>query len=484
MTKDSVPLRQIDEFRWEIPASGGMRVPGRIYSSEKLLPHLQSDKAPEQCANVAHLPGIVKYSIAMPDIHWGYGFPIGGVAAFDPDEGGVISPGGVGYDINCGVRLIRTDLHRDDLQGKVRSVVTRFFQKVPSGVGSSDAIGRLSKADMRKLVTEGAGYAIDRGFGDAADLEHIEEHGLIEGADPDMVSERAFSRGADQVGTLGSGNHFLEIQYVDEIYDIDLAEDLGLREGTITVSIHCGSRGFGYQVCDDSLAMMGKAASKHGIQLPDRQLACAPLGTPEAKRYLGAMACAANYAFANRQTITQLAKDALLQALDITPRTLGFRVVYDVCHNIAKFERHVVDGQEKRLCVHRKGATRAFGPGHPETPAAYQKTGQPVLIPGDMGRASFVLVGTELAMKETFGSSCHGAGRLLSRKKAAEQSRGRDLFAEMEKAGVIVASQSKKTLAEEMPYAYKDASLVVDVMHGAGLSRKVCRLRPIGVTKG
>lgn len=370
------------------------------------------------------------------------------------------------------------------MKGKIRQVVTRFFQKVPSGVGSSHAIGRLSMSEMTRLVTEGAEYAIDRGFGDAADLEHIEEHGLIEGADPDMVSDRAFKRGADQVGTLGSGNHFLEIQYVDEVYDIELAEDLGLREGTITVSIHTGSRGFGYQVCDDSLAMMGKAAGRHGIRLPDRQLACAPLDTPEAKRYLAAMACAANYAFANRQTITQLARDAMLEALDITPRSLGFHVVYDVCHNIAKFERHVVDGKEKLLCVHRKGATRAFGPGHPGTPAAYQKTGQPVLIPGDMGRASFVLVGTEQAMKETFGSSCHGAGRMMSRKKSAERSRGRNLFAEMEQAGVIVMSESKRTLAEEMPYAYKDASLVVDVMHGAGLSRKVCRLRPIGVTKG
>ncbi|MBI4616266.1 MAG: RtcB family protein [Planctomycetes bacterium] len=385
---------------------------------------------------------------------------------------------------NCGVRLIRTRLVREDVEKKVREVVNRFFQKVPAGVGSSGAISRLSPKEMRKLAVEGASFVIDRGLGDAADLEHIEAHGRIDGADPDAVSDRAYKRGADQVGTLGSGNHFLELQYVDEVYDIGLAEDLGLREQTVTISIHTGSRGFGYQVCDDYLAAMRSSAKKHGIHLPDPQLACAPLDTPEAKRYLGAMASAANFAFANRQTITSLAKDALLEALGVTPSRLGFAVVYDVCHNIAKFEKHLVDGVEKTLCIHRKGATRAFGPGHPETPAAYRETGQPVLIPGDMGRHSFVLVGTQKAMEETFGSSCHGAGRMMSRKKSAERARGRNLYKEMEAAGVIVASESSRTLAEEMPYAYKDASQVVDVMHNAGLSRKVCRLKPIGVVKG
>ena len=484
MSEPSTPLRRIDEFRWEIPQQGKMRVPGRIYASESLLEKIRTDRAPAQCAHVAHLPGIVRYSIAMPDIHWGYGFPIGGVAAFDPDEGGVVSPGGVGYDINCGVRLLRTALVREDLEGKIRPLVTRLFQRVPSGIGSSGAVSRLSRSEMRQVAVRGADFAVDRGFGDPADLDHIEEMGTIEGADPDRISDRAYQRGARQLGTLGSGNHFLEVQVVEEVFDIPTAETLGLREGSITLSIHTGSRGFGYQVCDDSLAAMRRASVGHRIDLPDPQLACAPLDSDEAHAYLGAMAGAANFAFANRQTIAGLAREALLEALDISPNALGLSTVYDVCHNIAKFERHVVDGVEKRLCVHRKGATRAFGPGDPETPARYRETGQPVLIPGDMGRHSFVLVGTARAKEETFGSSCHGAGRVLSRKKSAERSRGRDLFAEMEAAGVIVACQSRRTLAEEMPHAYKDAAEVVDVMHGAGLSRKVCRLRPIGVTKG
>jgi tRNA-splicing ligase RtcB len=474
---DLVPVAP---YLFEIPKTGGMRVPGRVYATRELLETQKSDDAIQQVRNVAHLPGIVGYSLAMPDFHWGYGFPIGGVAAFDAEEG-VISPGGVGYDVNCGVRLVRTGLLREDVQPRLRDLVRAVFRAIPAGVGSEGAIPIPGKEDQIALVTQGARWAVERGYGTPDDLEHIEDGGRYAGADPSCVSERAFARGMPQVGTLGSGNHFLEIQVVDEIYRPDVAARFGLRLGTVCFSIHSGSRGFGYQVCEDSLRTMVQAARKYGIELPDRQLCCAPLKSDEARRYLGAMACAANYAWVNRQVMTALTRRAFARTLGISEESLDARLIYDVCHNIAKFEDH----GGRRVCVHRKGATRAFPPGHPALPEAYRDLGQPVFIPGDMGRASFLLIGLEGSMRETFGSTCHGAGRAHSRTEMKRRTAGRDLFRELEEErGVIVMAHGRDSVAEEMPEAYKDASLVVDVMERAGVSRKVARLRPIGCVKG
>jgi tRNA-splicing ligase RtcB len=476
-------LKRIHDYLWEIPRTGSMRVPGRIYATRDLLADPKSDESLQQVQNVAHLPGIVKYSIAMPDIHWGYGFPIGGVAATRLLDG-VISPGGVGYDINCGVRLIRTSLAYEQVKTKLPDVVTRLYQTVPAGVGSSGAVRRLSPRDQRQVLETGSRWAIENGFGSAHDLDFTEERGCLESADPDQVSERAKERGATQIGTLGSGNHFLEIDVVDEVFDDEVAGVFGLRVGNLAVSIHSGSRGLGYQVCDDYLSVMGKAMRKFGIELPDRQLACAPLDSDEGRQYLAAMACAANYAWANRQVMMALAERALLEALNSTPRELGFRLVYDVCHNIAKFETHTVADKQEILCVHRKGATRAFAPESPQVPEVYRAVGQPVIIPGDMGTASYVLVGTARAMDETFGSSCHGAGRVKSRTQALKQSHGRDLFQEMLERGVTLMATGRRTVAEEMPEAYKNIHAVVDAIVRAGISRKVARLRPVGVIKG
>ncbi len=431
---------------------------------------------------MATLPGIVRASLAMPDIHSGYGFAIGGVAAFDLDEG-VVSPGGVGYDINCGVRLLRSNLRRDDIQPRLKDVVTALFHEIPSGVGSKGRL-RLGREDERKVYVKGARWAVESGMGEAGDLAHTESEGALEGADPDLISKRASERGSAQQGTLGSGNHFLEIQHVDKVYDPGAADALGLFEGQMTVMIHTGSRGFGHQVCTDFLEVMHRAAGKYGIELPDPELACAPYRSPEAQDYLGAMRAAANYAWANRQCIMHWTRETFLRALKISPAELGMSLVYDVAHNVAKVEKHVVDGKERELVVHRKGATRAFPPGHPELPPAYRQTGQPVLIPGDMGRASFVLLGTELAMQLTWGSTCHGAGRVLSRHKALKQAKGRAIWRELEDRGIIVRSAGRRTLAEEMSEAYKDVSEVVDVVARAGISRKVARLRPMGVVKG
>ena len=483
MCEMDTTLVRVDEFIWEIPPSGGMRVPGRIYADAALLDALGSDQSLSQVRNVAHLPGIRRYSLAMPDIHFGYGFPIGGVAAFGVDDG-VVSPGGVGYDINCGVRLLATDLTRADVEGTMKRVVDQVFRDVPSGVGSHGAIHKLDRAELTRLVVQGAAWAVEHGFGHPRNLDHTESAGALHGADPDALSDRAFQRGLDQVGTLGSGNHFLEIQVVDEIFDPIAARAFGLFEGQITLMVHCGSRGFGYQVCEDYLGVMAAAASRYGIELPDRQLACAPVTSPEAARYLAAMACAANYAWANRQMIMHLAEEALLRALSIGPKDLGLRLVYDVAHNIAKIEEHTHDGHTELLCVHRKGATRAFAPGHPELPAAYRDVGQPVLIPGDMGTASFVCKGTQAAMDQTFGSTCHGAGRVLSRAAAVKRSQGRFIERELAAVGVTVRSQGRKTLQEELPEAYKDVEEVVRVMDGAGISPRVARLRPLGVVKG
>jgi tRNA-splicing ligase RtcB len=476
-------VRKLDDQRFEIPKTGEMRVPGLVYASERLMKALADDPCLEQVRNVAHLPGIVKASLAMPDIHWGYGFPIGGVAALDEEEG-VVSPGGVGYDINCGVRVVTTALHVDEVRGALRQVVAQLFRDVPCGVGARNAIDTLEDEELSEVLVKGAAWAIGRGFGRAEDLSRTEEGGRLASADPDALTERARSRGSDAVGTLGSGNHFLEVQEVAEVFDPATAERFGLFPGQVTVMIHSGSRGLGYQVCDDSLKEMGPAMQRYRIALPDRQLASVPIRSPEGERYLGAMAAAANFAWANRQIMMGLAERALCKALGIGAGALGAQLLYDVCHNIAKHEVHTVGGRERRLLVHRKGATRAFGPGARELPEIYRATGQPVLIPGDMGRASYILVGTARAMDETFGSSCHGAGRVMSRGEAMRRAKGRNVHQEMKERGVEVASRAKKTLAEEMPEAYKDVSEVVAVMHDAQISRRVARLRPLGVIKG
>lgn len=478
----SLKIQKVDDYRWRIAREGKMNVPGMIYASERMIEDIKNDKSPEQVANVAHLPGIVKHSIAMPDIHWGYGFPIGGVAAFDPEDG-VISPGGVGYDINCGVRLIRTNLKRDAITPELEAIANRLFHAIPSGVGSRSH-RRLDNRELERVLTQGAQWAIHNGYGRPEDLDVIEENGTMAGAEPDLVSDRAKQRGKPQLGSLGSGNHFCELGYVDEIYDEVAAERFGLTPGTVTVLIHSGSRGFGYQVCDDALRSMVRASKKYGIELPDRQLCAAPLTSPEADTYFKQMACAINYAFANRQMMTHFLREALIDHFGRSGSDLGMELVYDVCHNIAKWEEHEVDGEMRRLCVHRKGATRAFGPGHPDVPEQYRDIGQPVLIPGDMGRYSFVLAGDTGAMKETFGSCCHGAGRRMSRRKASKVARKRPIFKELREKGIFVRAESRRTVDEEIPEAYKDVADVIEVVHQAGIARKVAKLVPLAVVKG
>ncbi len=472
----------IDDFRVRIVPSRGMRVPGLLFASARMMADIRKDKCADQVANVAHLPGILGASIAMPDIHWGYGFPIGGVAAFDA-EAGVLSPGGVGYDINCGVRLLSSELTRSEVAGRLSELSIALHRAIPSGVGSKSHRG-LSRKELERVLVQGAQWTVGEGYGRREDIEAMEEGGQIAGADPDAVSDRAKERGRPQLGSLGSGNHFCELGYVAEVYDAEAAEAFGLRESRVTVMIHSGSRGLGYQVCDDSLRVMLRASQKYGIALPDRQLCAAPLSSPEAREYFAAMASAINFAFANRQMMTHFVREAMADFFGTDDTALGLDLVYDVCHNIAKWETHEVDGAQRRVCVHRKGATRAFGPGHPDVPERYRAVGQPVLVPGDMGRYSFVLAGTERAMKETFGSSCHGAGRRLSRKAAKEAARGRPIFRELQDAGIFVRSDSKETVAEEIPEAYKDVADVIEVMHGAGIARKVAKLVPLAVIKG
>ncbi len=476
-------LVQVDDVRWEIPKTGGMRVPGRIYTDATILPDIEKDESPDQVFNVAHLPGIVGHSLAMPDMHWGYGFPIGGVAAFDAEHG-VVSPGGVGYDINCGVRLGLTDLTREGAASHIKKLVDDLFGAVPSGLGSRGGI-HLNKKELSSVLKQGAQWAIARGMGQMSDLNHIEDYGTLEHADLGVISERAFERGKDQLGTLGSGNHFMEIGYITEVYDQNTARQWGIFPGQVTLMVHSGSRGLGYQVCDEFLARMVKSVVSEGFKLPDRQLACTSLRTPLAREYLGAMAGAANFAFANRQILMRLAQTTWEKSVGLSPRDLNLRLLYDVCHNIAKMETHTVNGSQKRLCVHRKGATRAFPARHPHLAAEFQATGQPVLIPGDMGRASFILAGEPGAMKETFGSACHGAGRLLSRSEALKKTKGRSIERELEdEAAVYVRSAGRKTLKEEFPGAYKDVAHVVDVVQRAGLARKVAKIKPMGVIKG
>ncbi|WP_347274479.1 RtcB family protein [Candidatus Kuenenia sp.] len=483
MNERNYKIQKIDDYRWRIPREGKMRVAGIVYADESMMKEIQKDESLQQVINVAYLPGIVGHSLGMPDIHWGYGFPIGGVAAFDMEEG-VVSPGGVGYDINCGVRLLSTGLCRMEISGKLESIVDSLFVNIPSGVGSHRKDLKLSQQEVKNVLKNGAQWAVSHGYGSKEDLEHIEEKGCIFGADPELVSSRAIERGLAQLGTLGSGNHFVEVGYVSEIFDEEIARTLGLEKDGITIVVHTGSRGLGYQVCDDFIKVMIRASGKYNIELPDRQLCCAPLNSPEGRDYLAAMACAANYAFANRQMITHWVRESFERALHVGPKESRISPVYDVCHNIAKFEDHLVNGQKKRLCVHRKGATRAFPPNHPDTPAAYKAVGQPVLIPGDMGRCSYVLVGTEKAYSDTFGSTCHGAGRVMSRNQATKMAKGRSIAQELKEKGILVRADSRATLEEELPEAYKDVTEVVDIVQHAGISKKVAQLKPLCVIKG
>jgi len=475
-------FEKLDDYRWQIPQQKGMRVPGLIYASQGMLEAISRDNAVDQVMNVAWLPGVVGSSMAMPDIHWGYGFPIGGVAAMDADQG-VISPGGVGYDINCGVRLVATGLGMDEVKPRIRGLVNGLFRDVPCGVGKGGDLV-LPRKEIQKVAREGARWMVANGYGTEADIEYCEDGGCYAGADPSVVSDRALSRGRDQLGTLGSGNHFLELQVVEEIYDQHTANVFGLWEGQFVIFIHSGSRGFGYQVCEDSLKEMNRGIGSLGFELPDRQLACAYIDSNAGRRYISAMAAAANYGWANRQLLMQRAVESVQRNLKISPSTLKARLVYDVGHNNAKLETHRIGGKQRRVMVHRKGATRSFGPGRQEVPSAYREVGQPVLVPGDMGTASYVLVGTEKAMGESFGSSCHGAGRVLSRKKAIRQSQGRSIATELERRGIYVVARGRHTLAEEMPEAYKNVDEVVEVVHQAGLARKVAKMKPLGVVKG
>ncbi|MCL5036643.1 MAG: RtcB family protein [Chloroflexi bacterium] len=479
----TIKLEKIGDVKFRIPRHGKMNADGMVYASDSMLEKIYEDHSLDQVYNVATLPGIVGSSMAMPDIHWGYGFPIGGVAAFSADEG-IISPGGVGYDINCGVRLLRTELELPKVKGKIKDIVSRLFSDIPSGVGSSRKDLNLSFSQLNEVLKEGAIWAVANGFGSHEDLEHIETHGSIDMADPDMVSDKAKKRGKNQLGTLGSGNHFVEVGYVDEVYDEKVAAAFGLYLSGVTVFIHTGSRGLGHQVCDDYIRVMLNAARKYGIELADKQLCCAPFNSPEGKEYFGAMSAAANFAFCNRQIITHWVRESLQRVLGMSPKHLGLELVYDVAHNMAKLERHTAGGKKQMLVVHRKGATRAFPPHHPELPDDYKETGQPVLIPGDMGRYSYVLAGTQKAMEETFGSTCHGAGRLMGRNAAIKKAHGRDIRRELADEGIYVRAADSMTICEEMPEAYKDVSVVVDVVQKAGISRKVARLRPLGVIKG
>ena len=478
------PLERIDDFRWRLPIGfqPGMRVPGIVYADAEMARRIAEDRSLEQVANVATLPGIVGASLAMPDIHWGYGFPIGGVAAFD-EETGVVAAGGVGYDINCGTRIIRTDLAGDDVRPHLDRLADQLFRDVPAGLGSTAT--RESEAELERALVEGARWAVEIGRGWNEDLELTEEQGAMPGADPSAVSRTARDRGRPQFGSLGSGNHFLEVETVDQIFDADAARVMGIDAvGQVVVFFHCGSRGLGHQVCTDHLREMGKAAQKYHITLPDRQLACAPIRSAEGRAYLGAMTAAANFAWANRQFITHAIRRAFEQVFGRTAESLGMRLVYDVAHNIAKTETHIVDGRSRRLVVHRKGATRAFPPGHPDIPERYRGVGQPVLIPGDMGRYSFLLAGTERAMRDTFGSACHGAGRMESRGEAKRQMKGIDIAERMRAQGITIRVTQPGLLAEEAPEAYKDVADVVAVCEGAGIARRVARLRPLAVVKG
>ncbi len=484
------PLNKIDDYRYEIPSSYKgeknnlrMRTSAVIYADEKMIPSVLADNALEQAANMTMLPGIVGKAMAMPDIHWGYGFPIGGVAATDA-ENGVISPGGVGFDINCGVRLVRTNLNLDDLdEWKIKNLVDEIFKNVPSGLGSKAKI-RLNTRELDDVLKLGARWGVEHGYGWGEDVEFLEENGCLEYADLSMVSGRAKQRGASQLGSLGAGNHFIELQKVEEIFEPEIAKVFGItNEGQIVVMIHTGSRGFGHQVCTDHLRVLEQAVRKYNIWLPDRQLACAPVNSPEGQNYFKAMACAANFAWCNRQMIVHWVRESFEKILGNSAEDLEMNIVYDVCHNIAKLEEHETDGKKRKVYVHRKGATRSFGPGKKEIPLKYRDVGQPVLIPGDMGTESYLLHGTKKA-EETFGSTCHGAGRVISRHQALRQWRGEDIVRQLKSRGIYVHPASFKVAAEEAPGSYKNIRNVVDITHGTGISRKVVKFIPLGVVKG
>ncbi|MFQ5961860.1 MAG: RtcB family protein [Candidatus Methylomirabilales bacterium] len=478
--------KKIAEGIWEVPrtAKEGMLVPARIYATDGLFKEMDQGVF-EQVTNVACLPGIQKYAICMPDGHWGYGFPIGGVAAMDTATG-VISPGGIGFDINCGMRLLRTNLIEAEVKPKLRELVDRLFNAVPCGVGTK-GFWRLNDSEFREVMVQGAQGVIRRGYGWPEDAERIENAGRIPGADPAKVSAKATSRGIHQLGTLGSGNHYLEIQvvYPGNVYDADVAEAMGIdRDFQVVVMFHCGSRGFGHQVGTDYLEIFGQAMKRYGIAVRDRELACAPFASPEGQDYFKAMVCAANSAFANRQVITHRIREVFSDVFKQDARDLGLEVIYDVTHNIAKIERYQVDGQEKELLIHRKGATRSFPPGHPELAERYRATGQPVIIGGSMETGSYLLIGTAKAMEESFGSTCHGSGRTMSRAAAKKKVHGRDLLQRMEQKGIYVRAASFAGVAEEAGMAYKDISDVVEAVDSLGLSKKVVRLQPIGNIKG
>jgi len=483
--REKIPLEKIDNCMWRIPKyKSGMRVPGMVFANESLLEKMRTDRTLWQCTNVTHLPGIYQYSVTLPDGHEGYGFPIGGVAATDYDEG-VISPGGVGYDINCGVRLLTTNLSEKDLKPKLAQLASAIFENVPSGLGSRRKDFKVTAGDLNQLVVEGVQYLIDRGLGWSDDAEHCEEHGCMKNANPDKVSTTAKNRGLTQIGTLGSGNHFLEIQKVDKIFNPRTAKVFGIeQEGQVMVMIHCGSRGYGHQVCSDYLRVMERAVQKYNIALPDRELACAPGSSNEAKDYFQAMACAVNYAFCNRHAIMHWVRQSFQQVYHEDPEKFGLKLVYDVAHNIAKVETHQINGGQKKVWVHRKGATRAFPPGHAEVPAGYRSEGQPVLIPGSMGTSSWVLVGTEKAMELTFGSTAHGAGRMMSRSAAKRKYWGGDVKTALEKRGIVVRAASAVVLAEEADPAYKNVDIVAEVSDQLGIAMKVARLVPMAVAKG
>jgi len=477
-------LKKLDDYRYEIPKEykKGMLVPGIIYADKEMIEVVCQDQSPEQVANVATLPGVVKYSLAMPDIHWGYGFPIGGVAATRIEDG-VISPGGVGYDINCGTRLILTNLTVDEVKPKLAELLDAIFVNVPSGLGSEGKL-KVKGKEFDEVLKKGARWAVENGYGWEEDLDRIEENGAMEGADPSVISGKARERGAPQLGTLGSGNHFIEIQRVQKIFDPEIAKVFGLFEDQVTILIHTGSRGFGHQVCTDYISVMMNAIRKYNISLPDRQLACAPIESPEGRNYFSAMVCAANYAWANRQCITHWVRESFEVVFRKGAHKLGMNVLYDVAHNIAKIETHNVDGKQIKVCVHRKGATRAFPKFHPEIPDIYKEVGQPVIIPGDMGRASYILVGTEKAMEDTFGSTCHGAGRVMSRAGAKRSITGKEVLEELTKKGIMVRTDNIKGLAEEASEAYKDVEKVIEIVEGSGISKRVVRMKPLGVIKG
>jgi len=476
-------VRKLSENNWEIPIGHipNMRVPGRLFASESLFEGIDPGTI-DQIANVATLPGIQKYSMAMPDAHLGYGFAIGGVAAFDVEEG-IISPGGVGFDINCGVRLIRTNLQKEDVVPHISKLIDELFNNVPSGVGSKSRF-RASDRELDDAFFHGAKWAVEAGYGVEADVEHCEANGYMEGADPSKVSTKARTRGKPQLGTLGSGNHFLEVQYVDKIYDTKAASAFGIEEGQIMVMIHCGSRGAGHQICTDHLKELSQAVKSYGIEIPDKQLACAPAQSREAQNYFKAMLCAANYAWANRQMITHWTRESFEKIFGRDADDLGMDLLYDVAHNVAKLEKHTVDGKKKEVYVHRKGATRAFPPGHPEVPAVYRDVGQPVLIPGSMGTPSFILCGAKEAMDISFGSACHGAGRIMSRAHAKKEFRGQTIKENLEAQGITVRATHPSVIAEEAPGVYKSSSDVVSVVHDLGIALKVARVLPIGVAKG